>query len=80
VQLDGLLATRFWGFCFDSNLTISDDWDPATTAARRSPGDASLIGPVALLMPLHTWVSAPESRIKLSQIAITVAIRGGECR
>jgi hypothetical protein len=29
--------------------------------------DASLIGLVALLMSLHTWVSAPESRIKLSR-------------
>src|SRR5207248_2887415 len=34
-------------------------------AAMRSPGEASLIGPVALLRSLQTWTSAPESKMKL---------------
>jgi hypothetical protein len=49
VQLDGLLATRLWGFCFDSNLTMSDDWDPATTGSKGcKPGwPCSLVDAVA---------------------------------
>jgi hypothetical protein len=32
---------------------------------RRSPGSESLISPIALLISLQTWTSAPESRMKL---------------
>src|SRR5437016_5983513 len=34
-------------------------------AARRSPEPAGRIDPIALLMSLQTWTSAPDSRIKL---------------
>ena len=79
MQLDGLLAMRFWGFCFDSNITISDDWDPATSSSKGCkpnwPCD---------LVDVVTYVSVrsgiQNKAFSKGEIVITVAIRGGECR